>query len=299
MNNRHYFFLPLIVLLLSSCTRNRQDAETQQRDKPLIDNQGVLIDYTDSQTGDTTLLFAHGWGINKTYWSQQEAFFKNRYRVVTIDLPGFGQSGNNRKSWTAEDYAADIQSVLTKLDLKNVVLIGHSMSGAIVVETAITDPSRIIGIVGVDNLKDTGLVLSPEEEREWKKFYAAARQNFKKTVSADIHQLFAASTDSIVKARVTNDLLNSDTTMAVDCLENLDMYPFAAKLKLLTKPLYLINSSATRTDTIAFQRNHIDYHLLDMGPTGHYPMMEDEKKFNLLLQKAISGMQKRNANHQP
>ena len=41
---------------------------------------------------DTTLLFVHGWCINKEYWKEQSAYFCDNYKVVTLDLPGFGQS---------------------------------------------------------------------------------------------------------------------------------------------------------------------------------------------------------------
>ncbi|WP_166437125.1 alpha/beta fold hydrolase [Niastella caeni] len=258
-----------------------------------IHNKGVLINYNDSKTGDTVLLFIHGWGINQTYWTNQVSFFSKRFRVVTIDLPGFGKSGKNRKTWTVKDYTDDIHAILTQLDLKNVILIGHSMSGSIIVETALNYPSRIICVIGIDNLKDIGLPLTPELEKEWAVFYTNARKDFKRTVSKDINTLFAPSTDSLIQKRVTEDILNSDTIIAVTCLENLDKYPFAQKLKSLNKPLYLINSDLTPTDTLAFQKKGIDYHLLNMGTTGHYPMLEKPDRFNLLLQEAIDSLREK------
>lgn len=288
MNLLKNFLAVFLVLTFYSCQNADTTSETTITHKIEIDNRGVNIDYEDSETGDTVLLFIHGWGINQTYWKNQVAWFSKKYRVVTLDLPGFGKSGKNRKSWTVENFSRDISAVLTKLDLKNVILIGHSMSGAIAVETALTNPTRIIGVVGVDNCKDIGIVLTPKMEEEWGSFYKAARQNFKKTMSANMLQhLFSPSTDSTIKTRVTNDILNSDTTLAIDCLENADKYPFVEKLTSLKKTLYLINSDITPTDTIAFKKNNIDYYLLNIGPTGHYPMLEKPDKFNSLLQKAI------------
>lgn len=255
-----------------------------------VNNQGVRIDYTDSKVGDTVLLFIHGWGINQTYWADQVAHFSPRYRVVTVDLPGFGKSGRNRKTWTVWDFSQDIDSVLTKLDVNNVILIGHSMSGAIIVETAIRHASPILGVVGIDNMKDIGFALTPEIEMEWGRYYDTMRLRFRETVSEGIQQLFSPTTDSLARSRVTADILSSDSTLAVDCLENLDKYPFASQLQLLKRPLYLINSSQTPTDTMAFQKLQLRCHLLDMGPTGHYPMIEDPEKFNARLQQAIDGI---------
>lgn len=234
-----------LILILCSCHNNI--SKVTSNDLIKIDNQGVNIDYTDSKIGDTTLLFIHGWGINKTYWINQVAHFEKKFRVITVDLPGFGNSGKNRKTWTVEDYTRDIHAVLTKLNLKNTILIGHSMSGSIIVETAIKHPSLVIGLVGVDNLKNTGVILTPQIEKEWAEFYSHARIDFQQTVSQDIKNLFSPSTDTLIKNRVSKDILSSDTAIAVDCLENLDKYPFATKLKLLNKPLCLINSDYQAT----------------------------------------------------
>ena len=68
-------------------------------EKIKIENQGVNIVYDDAKIGETVLLFIHGFGIDKSYWTNQTAFFSKKYRVVVLDLPGFGQSGKNRNSW--------------------------------------------------------------------------------------------------------------------------------------------------------------------------------------------------------
>ncbi|MFN8397830.1 MAG: alpha/beta hydrolase [Bacteroidia bacterium] len=283
--------LKILVLALSICSCSKSDKpQIAVPHNTEIQNQGVRIDYTDSKVGDTVLLFLHGWGIDQTYWADQVAHFAPRYRVVTVDLPGFGKSGKNRNSWTVEDYARDVAAVLSGLDLKDVVLVGHSMSGAIVVETALMHPSRVLGVVGIDNLKDIDFELTPEIESEWAAYYDTMRVHFRETVSEGIQQLFSDSTDTLVRNRVTADILSSDSTIAVDCLENLDKYPFAEKLKSLKKPLYLINSSYMPTDTLAFPKSNVECHHLDMGPTGHYPMIEAPEKFNELLQQAMDGM---------
>lgn len=275
----------LTVSLLSCNNNNPKKMATPATIN--INNQGVVIDYTDTKLGDTVLLFIHGWGINKTYWADQVSYFAKKYRVVTVDLPGFGKSGKNRKSWTVNDYTEDIHALLTGLNLKNVILVGHSMSGAIIVETALQYPAAVLGVVGVDNLKDIGLQVTPAMEEEWSNYYNKLRKQFKQVVAEDIKNLFSPATDTLVQKRVSTDILNADPTLAVDCLENLDKYPFLTKLQSCNKPLCLINSSYKPTDTLAFQKNKIKYHLLDMGATGHYPMIEKPNTFNLLLQKAI------------
>ena len=297
--------LILAAVLLFSC--NQSDTNTPAKsDSPVkpvpvtqtatpqkikIDNNGVNIEYDDTQTGDTTLLFVHGWGINKTYWTDQTAFFSKRYRVVAVDLPGFGTSGKNRTNWSVQEYAKDITAVLTKLDLKKVILIGHSMSGAIVLEAAIMNPDRVLNIVGVDNFKSVGTTLTPEEKEKMAAVYNEIRANFTASVTSYANEgLFAPTTDPAIKKRVLNDMLSGDSTIAVDCMEYNDKYALEPKLITLNKTLYLVNSDFVATDTKGFRRLKIPFQIFNVGKTGHYPMLENPAKFNALLQQAIDKM---------
>ncbi len=253
-----------------------------------VENKGVNIAYNDTKKGDTTLVFVHGWGINKTYWENQDTVFARHYRVVTMDLPGFGESGKNRKSWTVEDYARDVSAVLNGLDLKNVILIGHSMSGAIALETALNHQPRVLGLIGIDNFNTYGAKETPQSKKETEAFFKEARAHYKKTVTAYVNQaLFAPSTPKSIRKRVVDDIANSDSTIALDCIEQSMAYQGDAKLKTLKMPLYLINSSANPTDTLAFRKNGIAYRFFNIGRTGHYPMLEKPEKFNALLTQAI------------
>jgi len=280
------------VVMLFSCNDhdNAAHPDKTSNDPVKIDNLGVAINYTDSKTGDTALIFIHGWGINHSYWASQVPYFSGHYRVITLDLPGFGQSGKNRNTWTVEDYTRDIGAILKQLAIKKAILVGHSMSGSIIVESALTYPDQVIGIVGIDNLKEIGLVVTPQMQKEWDAFYDTARKNFKPVISENMQGLFAPSTADSIKKRVTDDITGSDPAIAIACLQNLDKYPFVQKLQSLHKTIYLVNSDHTPTDMLAFQKNNISFRLLNVGPTGHYPMLEKPGVFNSLLQKAIAEM---------
>lgn len=284
-----------VLAILSACNNGRSTISSAplSTEKIKVADQGVNIVYDDSKTGDTTLLFIHGWGINRGYWADQAAHFSGKYRVVTLDLPGFGESGKNRKSWAVADFARDVNSLMGALALKHVILVGHSMSGAIALETALTDTGRVIAVVGIDNFKNVGTAETAQEEKEKADFYKAARMDYKNTVNKFAAILFSSSTDSLVRRRVMSDIDHSDPTIAIDCLEGSDAYSIDAKLPQLKKTLYLINSDYIPTDTSGFLKNKIDYSLFRMGVTGHYPMIEDPKEFDRLLQQVIDKVGRR------
>jgi pimeloyl-ACP methyl ester carboxylesterase len=258
--------------------------------KPKIENAGVTIDFTDNGIGDTTLLFVHGWCINKTYWSGQVDYFKNKYRVVTMDLAGFGNSGTNRTIWTVEEFGKDVLAVIVALDLKNIILIGHSMSGEIILEAASHAPERVIGLIGIDNFTDVGKDVINQEAID--RYFEPFRNDFKKAGRSFVNSLFYNRTDSKIRARVLTDFENSNPLIAIESLrQNVNYLTKETRtLKALGLRVYLINSDKNPINKIGFDSNGIRYDLQIIDGTGHYPMIEKPTEFNLLLAKSLSGI---------
>src|SRR5580658_9498140 len=111
---------------------------------------GASIFYKDWGTGPT-IVFSHGWPLSADAWDAQMFFFgQNGYRVVAHDRRGHGRS---EQTWTGNDYdtfADDFASLLEKLDLKDVTLVGHSMGGG--------EVARYIGRHGNTSVKRAGII---------------------------------------------------------------------------------------------------------------------------------------------
>lgn len=297
MNPMNSFLLATVVTILASCNSNDKKTVTETAIAPVekkkAGNSGVNIAYDDTGTGDTTLLFIHGWGINKTYWADQTAFFSKNYRVVALDLAGFGQSGKNRNSWTTEDFGRDVSAVIHTLALKNIIVIGHSMSGAVAVETALTNPSKVIGLIGIDNFKSYGDTMTTSEKEATAEIYKSMRSNFTEVVTSYFNEgLFSPSTDSTVRKRVMKDILTGDSVIAVNATEQSDLYPLDKKILELKKTIYVVNSDFAANDPVSFKKWKVPYVLFNIGSTGHYPMIEKPNEFNALLDQAIEKIKK-------
>jgi pimeloyl-ACP methyl ester carboxylesterase len=277
--------LMLLPVLLLACNHSSSTSTA----KTQIHDQGVNIAYTDTGSGDTALLFVHGWCINKGYWSNQVAYFSKKYRVVAIDLPGFGESGRNRKDWSTTAFSQDIDSVISQLDLKNVILIGHSMAGDIVLQSAVDNPAKIIGLVGIDNFQGVGQPETAQGKKEFADAIAMLKHNFKAVAFSYFNQdLFLKTTPEAIKKRVLNDVAHTDTTIAVAAMEQGNDFNEVAKLKQAKTKLYLINSDFHTTDTTGLIANKLPYRLLIIHGTGHFPMIEEPEKFNVLLEQVIA-----------
>lgn len=293
---KKYFGAACVLLLTAACSgptkprtpkENTAVADGNIATRTTVRNNGVLIDYTDSKKGDTVLLFVHGWAINKNYFSNQVSYFQDRYRVVTIDLPGYGQSGKNRNSWTIADFARDIDSVLTGLSLNKVILVGHSMSGEIVLDAALRDTQRVIAIVGIDNFKSVGVPEDEKEAREFQQAVKAMKKDFRNVVTGFFNQaLFSKDTDTSVRKKVLFDVGLTDSTIAVATMES-QQFDDTASLKKWHRTLYLVNSDYTSTDTTALHKMGIPFYLVPVSHSGHFPMVEQPQQFNKALQQII------------
>ncbi|WP_428329307.1 alpha/beta fold hydrolase [Mucilaginibacter sp.] len=253
-----------------------------------IMDKDVNIAYTDTSKGDTTLLFVHGWCINRSYWANQVNYFSKKYRVVTIDLPGFGQSGKNRNEWNMEAYSRDVNCVITQLHLKKVILIGHSMAGDIVLQAAANATKQVIGLVGVDNFKGVGGPMpSKKDTADYLQAINELKHHFKKvSVQYVTYDLFYKTTPDSIKKRVLADVAKADSSIATAALmmSNFDEVKtlIAAKQKL-----YLINSDIHKTDTTGLAKNHIPFLVKYVHATGHFPMIEKPAAFNAALGEII------------
>lgn len=102
----------------------------------------MLPSYSDTGSGPV-LLFLHGLGLNKSFWSATTAFLLPTHRCITVDLPGHGESRHVAINGSMSAYAASVREVIEKLHLTDVTLVGHSMGGQIGIILALQLPSVI------------------------------------------------------------------------------------------------------------------------------------------------------------
>ncbi|HEX6845710.1 MAG TPA: alpha/beta hydrolase [Chitinophagaceae bacterium] len=276
----------LLLIILFSC-----NSGPDRKTNASVKINDIDIAYDQCGHGDTTLLFIHGWCINKEYWDEQIKYFCDKYDVVTPDLPGFGQSGKDRAEWTFEKYADDINEFIKTENLKNVILIGHSMSGDILLLMDTKYPSSIIGIVGIDNLKKPGVKFSGEESREIEGFFKMMDSSFSGTVDLYTRaNLFPPSADTGIVNRVVNDFKMNDPAIATNVLRSLFDVSQKEKdmMQQLSHKLYLINSDADSTQIDSLKRYcKASAEVVYVHGTGHYPMIEKPAEFNAALEKVV------------
>src|SRR5450631_1081398 len=90
---------------------------------------GAEIYYKDWGKGQP-IVFHHGWPLSADDWDNQMMFFlAHGYRVIAHDRRGHGRSTQTDNGNDMDTYAADVAELVTALDLKNAVHVGHSTGG--------------------------------------------------------------------------------------------------------------------------------------------------------------------------
>ena len=89
----------------------------------------IEIYYEDHGSGSPVVLI-HGWPLSGRSWENQvPALIEAGHRVVTYDRRGFGDSSQPWDGYDYDTFAADLNALLTELDLRDVTLVGFSMGG--------------------------------------------------------------------------------------------------------------------------------------------------------------------------
>jgi len=84
-------------------------------------------------------------------WEKIIEELRANYRVIAIDLPGFGLSPVPAKPFTLDDYAETVEALCQKLKINNFILVGHSFGGRVSIKIAIKHPTKVKKLILVDS----------------------------------------------------------------------------------------------------------------------------------------------------
>lgn len=101
-----------------------------------------------------SIILLHGWGQNQYMMKFLQDHFCDRFQVVNLDLPGFGESEEPPCAWSIEDYAICIHDILTQLNITNPIIIAHSFGARIALRYALKYPVYQLILTGAAGLKN-------------------------------------------------------------------------------------------------------------------------------------------------
>ena len=131
-----YVFIGVSLLMIKQCNRRITTGFAQVN--------GTSLYYEITGKG-TPLIFLHGFTCDHRNWNPQVEYFSKRFKVITYDARGHGQS--SLPDTVPYSYLEDLTALINYLNIEKAVVIGHSMGGAPAFLYAKDNPERVLALV--------------------------------------------------------------------------------------------------------------------------------------------------------
>jgi pimeloyl-ACP methyl ester carboxylesterase len=271
----------LLTFLLGIVVAASLAAQPIVSNSRFADLDGAKVHYTNYGAGDTALLFVHGWSCDETVWSGQSAALAEKMRVITIDLPGHGQSDKPHLAYTMDLYARAIDAVLRDANVRSVVLIGHSNGTPVVRQFYRSYPAKVRALVIVE-----GGLRAVADAATMEKFIAPLRgENYPDAASRLINGMTSPIQDGTLRDRIKSLMLRTPQYVSVSEFEG-TVDPALWKEDKIDVPVLMILAKQPiwTTEYEQFVRTlvpKVDYQVWEN--VSHFVMMEKPREFNTAL----------------
>ena len=128
----------------------RKDMSTAQRRSVTL--HGREVAYTDYPGKGPAMVLLHGVGSSSEGWDESaELLAASGARVISVDLPGHGDSSRDRGDYSLGSLASTVRDLIDHLNLGPVILVGHSLGGGISLQFLYQYPAHVRGLVLVSS----------------------------------------------------------------------------------------------------------------------------------------------------
>jgi pimeloyl-ACP methyl ester carboxylesterase len=241
---------------------------------------GIPIHSAAVGTGPT-LVFVHGWTCDSSSWGNQVAAFSKKYRVITLDLPGHGQSGSPKDGKFSMDlFARAVEAVRVEANAQRIVLIGHSMGAPVIRQYAHSYPDRVAGLVAVDGPLDMRAFPLPQAGQGPPQLTGP---DGLKAREGMIRSMFTPQTSADVQKSVLAMMLGAPEATAVGAMGAM-FDPSIHWTDTIRAPALTIYAGTSRVPPEATTREVLpNYSAMQIAGTGHFVMMEKPDEFDHAL----------------
>ena len=243
--------------------------------------EGAKVHYTNYGGGEQAVLFVHGWACDESFWAAQAPALAGKCHVITIDLPGHGQSDKPQIQYTMDLYARAIDAVLNDAKVKSATLVGHSNGTPVIREFYRKFPGKTRALVIVEGgLRPLG------DKAMMEKFAARLKApNYEENTGKLIDSMTSPIQDAALRDRIKTTMLRTPQYVAAsefdstvdDALWKPDKINVPVLMILAKQPAW----SAEYEQFVRGIVPDLDYQVWE--GVSHFLMQEKPDKFNAAL----------------
>lgn len=243
---------------------------------------GLKINYEEKGEGDLIVLL-HGWGSNITLFANMMELLSKKYKVVAMDMPGFGKSEEPKEVWDVSSYVQFVIDFLKDYDAKEVMLLGHSFGGRVIIKMHSRNdlPFKVTKVILVDS---AGIMPPKSNKKTWRTRY----YKMGKTVLSwgIVKKLFPDALENFRKKMGSADYAAASPMMRQVMVKvvNEDLEPYLPNIKAPTLLVWGVNDTATPlSDGEKMEKLIPDAGLVKLENAGHYSFLEQQFTFNRVM----------------
>jgi pimeloyl-ACP methyl ester carboxylesterase len=250
-------------------------------DSHFVELDGAKVHYTNYGKGETALFFVHGWACDETVWQEQAPVLAEKMRVITVDLPGHGQSDKPHVPYTMDLYARALDAVLRDANVSSVVLVGHSNGVPVIRQFYRHFPKKVRALVIVE-----GGLRPFVDAAGMEKFIGPLRgDNYAEAAGKFIDGMTQPIKDAKLRDRIKALMLRTPQYVAVSEFEG-TADPALWKPDKIDVPVLMIlaKQPVWTAEYEQFARSlapNLDYQVWEN--VSHFVMMEKPREFNAAL----------------
>ncbi len=242
------------------------------------------IGYDSAGHGEPHLLFLHGWCGDRSFFAPQFEHFAATHRVVSVDLPGHGQS-KAPDAYTIEALAAGVAALGRELGLGRGVLVSHSLGSMVSLALAEQAPELVSAQIMVDP--------PPLSKAVWKDFSASLLTGFEGPEPGEsrrkfVEQMFLATDDAERRVRIVQAMCAAPDDVAIATTKAMAAFDPGAALRDAAVPVLVIASAVPTNSTAYLQEINPAVITGQTVGAGHFLQLEVPDQVNLMIERFLA-----------
>ncbi|TVP54342.1 MAG: alpha/beta hydrolase [Halomonadaceae bacterium] len=229
------------------------------------------------------VVLLHGWTGRRHDWNPSLLRLQQAHPLMSIDLPGHGDSADQPPpAWTLHSLANTLVAALKIWHQGPVILVGHSMGGAVALEAARALP-QVQGIVLIDTfILPYGDIHEAGAKTIEQPFY----ENFPKALSEMVDAFMAPMAPSMQKAAMQRNMCSSNPFLMLPLWSDLLRWSPDDAFDELGIPIHAINGDMIPSAAYSRCADYVTE--WRMPGAGHFPHVEMPEAFQDLLAKVVA-----------
>lgn len=243
---------------------------------------GLNINYIIKGEGKPVVLL-HGWGSNISLFSSMTELISKQYKVIAMDLPGFGKSEEPNVPWSVDDYVDFVIDFLNEFGIKEAIFLGHSFGGRIIIKLFSRNnlPFKITDIILTGS---AGVLPKKSAKQKFKiKIYKITKNIYSSNL---VKKIFPNALENLRNKNGSADYKAASPVMRQTLVKvvNEDLVPLFENINIPTLLIWGKNDTATPLEDGKLMNSKMkESALVVLDNSGHYAFLDEMFAFNKIL----------------